>query len=229
MDHPTDEKSRGDVVFAATKGLISSIPIAGGALTVLLENVFTAPLDRRRQEWLRRLAEVVTALEQKVEGLTADKLSDNEMFVTAALQATQIALRTHHQEKLEALRNAVFNAGLPNSPSDHLQLTFLRLIDELTPWHLRLLALLDDPVQWMERNNVNNPRWGMGGPLTVIEHCFPELRRQDALAEQLVRDLQTAGLVLQGSFLKTTMTGSGMVQSRTTPLAKAFLASITQT
>ena len=104
---------------------------------------------------------------------------------------------------------------------------FLRLIDQLTPWHLRVLSVLDNPLQWMERNNSRNPGWGMGGVATVLEHCLPELRGQRETYEQIVRDLQSEGLMGQGQFLHVTMTGNGMVQSRTTDRGKRFIRFIT--
>ncbi len=104
---------------------------------------------------------------------------------------------------------------------------FLRLIDQLTPWHLRVLALLDEPVRWMERYGVQNPGWGMGGPSTVLEHCLPDLRGNRETYDQIVRDLQAEGLLGQGQFLHVTMTGGGMVASRTTERGKQFIKFIT--
>jgi len=147
--------------------------------------------------------------------------------VTVAMQATQIALRNHQEAKLEALRNAVLNAALPNPPQEDEQMIFLRLIDQLTPWHLRVLSVLDEPVRWMERHGVANPGWGMGGTATVLEQCIPELRGQRDTYDQIARDLQSEGLLAQGQFLHVMMTGSGMVASRTTDRGKRFIRFIT--
>ncbi len=56
-----------------------------------METVFAPPLERRREEWFKELADVTTELQQKVEGLTAENLSKNELFISVAAQATQIA------------------------------------------------------------------------------------------------------------------------------------------
>jgi hypothetical protein len=143
------------------------------------------------------------------------------------MQASQIALRNHQQGKLDALRNAVLNAALPNSPQEDEQMIFLRLIDQLTPWHLRVLSVLDDPVRWMERHGVANPGWGMGGTSMVLEQCIPELRGQRDTYDQIVRDLQSEGLLAQGQFLHVTMTGGGTVASRTTDRGKRLIRFIT--
>lgn len=223
MDKPPNKKSTGDVAREAGKAIISAVPAAGGPLQVLFENIYTAPLEKRKQAWLEKLAEAVSILQEKVDGLTPEKLAQNEAFITISLQASQIAIRNHQKEKLEALRNAVLNSALPNPPEEDQQLIFLRLIDQLTPWHLRVLALLNGPEEWMRNHGINNPGWGVGGVSTVLEHCFPELRGKRELYDQLVRELQTEGLIGQGEFLHLTMTGNGMVQSRTSQLGKQFL------
>jgi hypothetical protein len=78
---------------------------------------------------------------EKVSELTPERLSRNEAFVSTALRATEIAVRTHEHEKLEALRNAVMSSALPDAPDDTLQQIFLNHVDSLTPWHLRILTI----------------------------------------------------------------------------------------
>jgi hypothetical protein len=75
----------------------------------------------------------------------------------------------------------------------------------------------------MQQNNLNKPGWGMGGVSTVIEFCFPELRGRRDIYDQLVRELQAEGLLGQGQFVHVTMSGGGMLESRTTERGKAFI------
>jgi hypothetical protein len=89
----------------------------------LFENVFAAPLERRKQLWLEQLALVVEEVQKWVDELTPETLAANEAFVTVAMHATQIAVRNHQQAKLEALRNAVLNSALPNPPQDDEQIS----------------------------------------------------------------------------------------------------------
>src|SRR5689334_12159231 len=103
------KKSKGDDVHALVKALASSIPLASGPLSVMMETVFAPPIERRREEWFAQMSEVVMDLQKHALALTPDKLAKNELFISVALQATQIALRNHQREKLDALRNAIFN------------------------------------------------------------------------------------------------------------------------
>ena len=228
MNNPPSEKTIGDAAHEIGKAVLSVVPVASGPLVTLFENIFTAPLNKRKQEWFEELANVIDEIQEKLEGITPEKLSQNEMFITAALQASQIAIRNHKKEKIEALRNALFNSVKPTAPSEDKQMMFFRLIDDLTPWHLRLLGLLNDPTGWMEKNRIRNPGWGMGGVSTVIEHCLPDLCGASDFCDQLVRDLQTGGLVSQGNFLNVTMTGGGMLTSRTSEMGKEFISFITR-
>ena len=228
MKQPPSNKTVGDAAHEISKAVLSVVPAAGGPLVALFENIFTAPLNKRKQEWFEELAGVVTEIQDKLISMTPEKLSQNEMFITAALQASQIAIRNHKKEKIEALRNALFNSVQPTAPGEDKQLIFLRLIDELTPWHLRLLGLLNNPRKWMEKNGINNPEWGMGAVSTVIEHCLPELRGNRDFYDQLIRDLQTGGLFGQGNYVHLTMTGIGMLESRTSPMGKEFISFISK-
>ena|SRR3990167_8915607 len=126
MENPP-ERTRGDTLHAVVKSIASAVPTAGGPLSVMLETLFAPPLEWRREKWFIQLGEVVSHLEQRVADLTPEKLSQSDIFVTVALQATQIALRNHHEEKLNALRGAVFHSALPNGPEEQIQLMFLQL------------------------------------------------------------------------------------------------------
>ncbi len=112
-------------------------------------------------------------LENHVAGFRFEELGQNEQFVSATLQATQAALRTHQAEKLAALRNAVLNVAVSKAPSVDLQTIFLNLVDSFTPTHLKMLQFFQHP-----------------------ETAFrEEFGRQPDLSDQAVRDLNLRGLI----------------------------------
>jgi hypothetical protein len=228
ISKPPEKKTGGDVAREVARAAASVVPVAGGPIQVLVENVFQAPLEKRRQQWLAEVAGVITDLQNEIAELTPENLAKNDVFVTVALNAAPIALRNHQREKLDALRNAMYNSVRPGAPSEDEQVTYLSLVDQLTPWHIRLLVLLHDPAGWMTKNGVHNPGWGMGGRSTVLEHCIPELRGERDTYEPLVSDLQTRGLLQTGNILFTTMTGGGMMQRATTARGAAFIRYISR-
>lgn len=127
--------------LALIKGGLAALPLVGGALAEEMGLLLITPLTRRRDEWWEDVARRVLYLEHKVQGFKFEKLKDNEQFVSAMIQATQSAAKTHRKEKLEALRNAVLNIALGHNPGEDLQAIFLNLVDSFTPVHLELLRL----------------------------------------------------------------------------------------
>ena len=121
-------------------------------------------MEKRRDERMDSIARRLSELEQKVDELRLEDLRDNEAFVSTVMHASQAALRSHQKEKLDALRNAVLNAALPNAPDDDLQLMVLNYIDSLTPGHLRILTFFENPRRGAAREGIEFPRWTSGGP-----------------------------------------------------------------
>jgi hypothetical protein len=217
--------SGGDVAHSFVRVGLSAIPVVGGPAVELFSALITPPLAKRRDEWVRSIAEGLEELEKRINGFTIDSLRDNDAFVTAVMHASQAAIRNHQQEKLEALRNAVLNVASGNAPDEDLQLMFLNFIDTLTSWHLRILRFLQDPAGYGAARGVHYPAWSMGGPSTVMEYTFPELRGQRDFYDQVVSDLHSRGLIgLDASGLHTTMTANGMFAKRTTPTGEGFIA-----
>jgi hypothetical protein len=139
-----------DVKHSVGKGLASMIPLVGGAGSELI-GLLSSPVAQRRDDWFEDLARRLHDLEGRVAGFKFDDLANNEQFVSATLQATQAALLTRDQEKLEALRNAVLNVALSNNLDEDQQAIFLSLVDSLTPAHLRMLKFFDAPKEEMAR------------------------------------------------------------------------------
>ena len=213
----------GDISYAVVKAGLGSIPVAGAAAAELLGLVVTPPLERRRNEWMAEVGDALRQLEAKM-GVVIETLQDNDQFVDAAIEATQIALRTSNAEKKEALRNALLNVALPNPPEETVQKMFLSFIDTLTVWHIKLLGLFDNPPKFIEKNNLRF-NVTMGSMSHLLETAFPELKGRQNLYDLIWKDLYSRGLVNTDG-LHTMMTGGGIVAQRTTELGKGFIAFI---
>ena len=216
------EKSIGDDLHSLGKGVLSCIPGVGGVVAELFEMVITPPLARRREVWMSQVAEALNELRETISGFSWDKLKEDETFLDIFLQAGQIALRSHHAEKIVALKNAVCNSALKINLEETQQLVFLRYIDELTIVHLKLLDLMRDPRQWEKNNNKQFPQLVNGKLAQIIYHAFPELKAQEALTELFVNDLQTRGL-LQEVNIHGTLTFHGLMAARSTEMGSCFL------
>ncbi len=208
-----------DTVHTVVKAGLSAIPIAGGPAAELFSTIIVPPLSKRRDEWIESIVKGLQALEEKVDSFKIEDLSQNAMFITTVMHASQAAIRNHQREKLEALRNAVLNAALANAPEEDVQLMFLDLVDTLTPWHLRILQFYGG-IRIAPRNKLTE----------VLEKTFPTLKGKRDFYEQIVKDLSVRGLMLIcESSLGVPPTGEPVTsfEARRTPLGNHFIDFIT--
>lgn len=220
------EPTEADVALGAGRAALAAIPFVGGSIIEVLSLVLAPAVARRRDTWLKELADALEEAERRIDGFTVESLTQDEAFVSAVIDATRSAISTHKDEKRDALRNGLLNIALHRSTDEDQQQTFLRYIDELTVWHLRLLLLFQNPPKHLASKGLR-AEYMMGGAGQVVGDMYPELRDKRELYDQIATDLYARGLLNSPpSFLHTTMTGGGMVAKRTTPLADAFLAFI---
>jgi hypothetical protein len=220
------EPTGADAVLGASRAALAAIPIVGGSITEVVSMVLAPSIARRRDEWLKELADGLDEVERKVEGFKTENLGQNENFVSAVIEASRSAISTHKSEKRAALRNALLNIALHRGPEEDQQQMFLRYIDEFTIWHVRILALFRDPPKYLAAKGVRT-NYYMGGGSQVLEDVYPELKGQRELYDQISSDLNARGLFNSPHFLNATMSPQGMVSKRTTPLADRFLDFIT--
>ena len=164
------EPSQSDVALGATRAALAAIPIVGGSVTELMSLVITPSVVRRRDQWLKDLAD----------GL--DQLQDNDAFVSAVIEASKTAVATHKREKHEALRNALLNIALLRTPDEDQQQIFLRYIEELTAWHIKFLALFENPPRLLATRGIRN-NYYIGAGSQVLEDVYPKLAGKRAVAQ----------------------------------------------
>jgi hypothetical protein len=220
---PLPSQTNSELAQAIVRAGLSIVP-AGGAIAELL--AFLQPtFGRRRDVWLEQLADGFKELQDRLDAAEFEALRHNELFVTVVFNATQAAMRTHQPEKLEALRAAVMNSALPMAPDEHMQLMFIRFVDELTALHLRILSYARNPSGWFERHQTPKPDISMGARGTVLEAALPELRGRSDVYSQAANELSARGL-MSGSF-SGMVSQQGMYDKLTSPLGDHFLTFIT--
>lgn len=212
------EDSEGDALHALAKAGISSLPIIGAATAEIFQWVVPSPLERRRDEWMRAVSGKLQELEER-QGINLAALGQNEEFVSAVMYATTIAIRTHKEEKHEALRNAVINVALGQSPDEALEHMFFGWIDTFSVLHLRVLKLAYAPSPI--------PNKGMATLTDVLQYNEPLLKSGEDVFQIIWKDLYTRGLVSIEQ-TNTTMTGIDMGFKRTTAIGDQFLAFISE-
>lgn len=211
------EDSEGDALHALAKAGISSLPILGSVAAEIFQWVMQPPLERRRSEWMQAVGVKLQELEDQ-QGVNLEELGQNEQFVSAVMHATTIALRTHKDEKREALRNAVLNVALDQSPDEALEHMFFEWIDTFSVLHLQILRVFNNPTP--------PPNMFMGGLINVLEYNMPQLNGREDVYNQVWKDLYSRGLVDIERLSGVTMSGSDLGARRTTAIGRQFLAFI---
>jgi hypothetical protein len=160
-----------------------SVP-ASDFLAALLD----APINKRRDEWVQMIAARIVELEEKVSGFNIETLQENEKFVSAILQASSIASRTHRREKLEALANAVMRTAVPDSNDDDTAHMFMHLVDRVTLSHMVLLSYFNDNFRWSEERNA--PGYHIeDGWITNFDEAFPDFKGNRFVFYAIIQDL----------------------------------------
>lgn len=200
-----------DIVEIAGKTVLSAIPVGGALITAVYDAVKGNVLSRRQEEWKKVLEERLSNLED-----TLDDIGNNELFTTALIKATEIAMRTAKEEKRLYLANAVANTTRLDLNEEKL-IVFLDLLDKYTVSHIKIINFFFKPSRF---EGVSSSSYMMGSPKTPLFDIYPEL--DNDLFNKIYNDLYTDGMV-NTKDLNCTMTGAGMIAKRTTPLGDEFL------
>ena len=214
-----------DHVHTAIRALLASQSVLGRPGRVLLDEILTPPIQRRRNEILEDVANTLLDYVQKVEHLERrvgqlDSRMRSELFVSVAIQATVAAAKTHEPEKRQALRNAILNTAVSQTPDEIRALMFVAWLDQFTEWHIRVLRVLAEPEGFLNREG---PSVSISRAEQVLERAFPQLPR--AITEHIVRDLAARELTTLGTIADPIFPkGEGALSE----LGNEFLAFITE-
>ncbi len=218
--------SAGDKGHAVVRAGLGAIPFFGQSAIEVFTEVITPPIERRRDEWMRHVGEMLKGLSEERK-IDLDELQKNDSFIDLLMNASHTAMRNSNKEKREALKNAVQNTALGQAPEEALQQMFIRWIDEFTVWHLRLLKLFQNPKAWAERNNHKFPSLYSAGLDSILESAYPELEQKRSFYDQVWSELDQRGLVNTNA-LHTGMTERGLYSCRASDMGKEFLSFIEQ-
>ena len=138
----------------------------------------------------------------------------------------QIVGRTHDEEKLAALRNAALNVLVGDAVEDLYLPLLLRLVDELTPPHVRLLSYVADPASWYDDRGIERVHYETAAPIELMRKALPDLASDEDLFMLLCRDLDNRGLARTDSTISNSVSENSVYASRATPLGLTFVAFI---
>lgn len=186
---PKPEATIRDYARTIGDATVQAIPFVGGSVGVLLDTVLRPHYQKRLDAWLLDLGDVVRDLENRTEGFDVTALGQNELFVTAVIEASRIALGSHLETKVQLLKSALLNVAEGNLSDDFLALRYMRFIEELAPEHFRLLAYAVTPSSW----HPNGVQTDAATPRALIDVSTVGL--DYGIVDVLLADLTARGLV----------------------------------
>jgi len=221
---PDDPKT--EIAAAAARGLVSAIPFAGGLISEI-GNLYLNPLERRKQQWTKDVSDALNQIKEEF-NLLPEQLQENESFVSALYQATEIAMRNHQIQKRAALRNALVSSAASTEDYD-LETRMLRYVDELSLAHISVLNIL----------NLHVDQFALHEKLDQVykKCCEFQQKEMDTLVfRSILQDLETRFLITLGDVedfdeFKSRQNSmvtedSGVKPLSVTGLGKSFLAYI---
>jgi len=147
----------------------------------------------RGQDQFKELADDFEELQRKVEGFKFEHLIENEAFVSATIEATRIAIGTHHKEKRKYLRNALLNIAVGKGLDELRQQIFLNAVEAFSPSHVKSLDLIwrgaGQHIPWDE-NAITFMQRNYGTAMGLVS---PELKGQPSLSNAVLAELRNRG------------------------------------
>lgn len=203
-----------EVTEISAKTILSAIPIGGALVTCIWDSIKANAANRRMEDWKNQVEEKLCDLD-----LSLEDIGNNELFTSAMMKATDIAIKTAEDEKRQYLAIAVKNSAMA-SIDESVMMIYLDLLDKYTLWHIRILHLFRNPKAF---DQVHVDGITTGSASIVVEQVYPEIAKEKELLDKIVKDLQNDGMMSEGSYMHGDMTANGVVASRTTELGNNFL------
>jgi hypothetical protein len=193
--------------------------------TVLGTMFLGASERRRRTQWHARVLEAVRELGSRTPGMTIEVLTNDPVFNTIISEAGRIALQSREEEKLQALLNTIQNCTLPGAPTISVQTFFLRFLSEFTAAHLTVLAMLNNPREWLRGRSMREDQFKFSTLGSLIQYCLTTISIPVESCDQIARNLQSRGLLQQLKF-DAVMGRESLLSPRTTAMGRQFVAFI---
>ena len=166
-----------------------ALSVLDPGLTILAQ--FVRPYgEARRDEWLKEFKQTIEDIQNNRE-ISIEDLKSNEEFCSLVLRASQIAIKTHQEEKIKALKNALYNfTGELNLDFAMVSL-FLGYVDEFSEWHVKILNLARDPVAHAKKTGKDPALYKEAKISQLANMEWPDI--DDNLVTQVWRDLTNKG------------------------------------
>lgn len=214
----------GDMAQSLVKSVGNFVPIFGGPITSLLNDYIPSEVSKRKDDLLVALQHDFQILAEEIN----EKNLNRPAFISLFMQSFKSAMATEKDEKIECYRAIIANSLIESNPDSDKEVIMLKILDTLSPLHIKFLKVLRDPRKYMADNNqIERARAIMQelgvkaeGLKTFAEVCFPEY--EFSLINIIGKDIVNSGLAEQAS-----LTNIDLLSPRLNSFGNNFLEFIT--
>lgn len=219
----TFKKTKQDHVLAVLKAAVSAIPVAGGPIASLLSDYLPNEIEKRKTKLLIQLDDDLKRLKGRFQEVTLKK----EEFVTTFFKSFKKAMETHQKEIIDGYRAIILNSLIDSNPNQDEITMFIGITERLTPLHVKLLKILDNPEGIVSQNPEAKAHFdslSLGGLSTLFSVLLSDYPME--IIDIAFKDLYNLGLH-DTPQLRVTMTKHGILQRRISKLGNRYLRYIT--
>lgn len=202
------EKTIKDYSYGLFKAALTAIPYIGSPAAEIITTFISSPFDKRKDKWCEMIANEIELRLSKIENHTEFilQLQNNEEFISTLASATQVAMQTHFQEKITALKNLTFNTLNIKDAIELIKIrTFIFYIERFEPEHLFVLKFFSQFNEFQKRYkedkdkpNVTTVHYGLSA--TDLWNYFnKEFKANSELMEIIINGLYEYGLITQNN------------------------------
>ncbi len=129
------------VAEIAGRTAVSAIPVGGALATSIYDTVKNNCLEKRQKKWQEALENRISKIEASL-----NDIGNSEIFTTAIIKATEVAMKTSSEEKLKYLANATANSYEGNIDETRFYL-YMGLIERYTARHISIMKEYITPTE----------------------------------------------------------------------------------
>ena len=189
---PTIETA-GDKAHRVARAIIGALPLFSGTVLETFNALIVPPIEKRKAKWMIKVSEALAELQEKFD-LNVESLAENQHFISILLHASSIAIKNHQDEKINSLKNVLINSISSKSISEDVQFTFLNLINEFTPTHLKILYDIHVGFCWSPVVSFRNYNVNLEFSRILLRECS-DLKGQGDFVYQVINDLNSKNLL----------------------------------
>jgi len=207
--------------------------LKAGLSATVFGSVFTSLIDdyipKTKIEKLTKFVNQIGEDLQKFKNEIDENYIRTEEFLYIFEKTLKSVMESYQEEKISGFRAILINSLRDKTTKQEEKEFFLNLLDSLTGYHFRFLAVFKNPLEWnkQHKNKVRGASM-MISLSQILRECFNDI--DSDTIKTIISDLYNKGLsTIAPDRLTTMLSGGGIekLNNALTPIGKKFIEFVT--